>query len=467
MAIENVAQFEYRLAKNRVLTLKVMMKAIDPIQVGLFGIGTVGSGVFTVLQRNQHEIQGRAGRGIEITMVADLDTARAKSIVGDHVQVVADARAIIANPEIDIVIELIGGYGIAKQLVMEAIAAGKHVVTANKALLAVHGTEIFAAAHAKGVIVAFEAAVAGGIPIIKALREGLTANRIQWIAGIINGTTNFILSEMRDKGLDFGVVLKEAQRLGYAEADPTFDIEGVDAAHKATLMSAIAFGIPVQFDKAYVEGITKLGAADIRYAEQLGYRIKLLGITKRVESGVELRVHPSLVPAKRLIANVEGAMNAVVVQGDAVGTTLYYGKGAGSEPTASAVIADLVDITRLHTADPEHRVPHLAFQPNAMSSLEVLPMEQVVTSYYLRLRVADQAGVLAKVTGILAEAGISIDAVIQREADQVGGEGSTQTDLIILTHDCVEAKMNAAIAQMQALPTVLDQITRIRKEELA
>ena len=440
---------------------------MKPIQVGLLGIGTVGSGVFNVLARNQDEISRRAGRGIEITMVADLDVARAKAVVGDGIQVVNDARAIIANPDIDIVIELIGGYGIARALVLEAIAAGKHVVTANKALLAVHGTEIFAAASAKGVMVAFEAAVAGGIPIIKALREGLTANRIQWIAGIINGTTNFILSEMRDKGLDFGVVLKEAQRLGYAEADPTFDIEGVDAAHKATIMSAIAFGIPVQFDKAYVEGITKLGAADIRYAEQLGYRIKLLGITKRVDSGVELRVHPSLVPAKRLIANVEGAMNAVVVQGDAVGTTLYYGKGAGSEPTASAVIADLVDITRLHTADPEHRVPHLAFQPNSMSSLEVLPMDKVVTSYYLRLRVADQAGVLAKVTGILAEAGISIDAVIQREADQVGGEGSTQTDLIILTHDCVEAKMNVAIAQMQALPTVLDQITRIRKEELA
>jgi homoserine dehydrogenase len=309
--------------------------------------------------------------------------------------------------------------------------------------------------------------VAGGIPIIKALREGLTANRIQWIAGIINGTTNFILSEMRDKGLDFGVVLKEAQRLGYAEADPTFDIEGVDAAHKATIMSAIAFGIPVQFDKAYVEGITKLGAADIKYAEQLGYRIKLLGIAKRRPEGIELRVHPSLVPSKRLIANVEGAMNAVMVQGDAVGTTLYYGKGAGSEPTASAVIADLVDIARLHTADPQNRVPHLAFQPDALSDLKVLPMEQVVTSYYLRLRVADQAGVLAKVTGILAESGISIDAVLQREADEVGGEGSTQTDVIILTHDCVEAKMNAAIAQMQALPTVLAPITRIRKEELA
>ena len=443
---------------------------MKPIQVGLLGIGTVGSGVFNVLQRNQDEISRRAGRGIEIAMVADLDVERAKSVVGSKVHVVNDARAVIANPDIDIVIELIGGYGVAKALVLEAIAAGKHVVTANKALLAVHGTEIFAAASAKGVMVAFEAAVAGGIPIIKALREGLTANRIQWIAGIINGTTNFILSEMRDKGLDFEVVLKEAQRLGYAEADPTFDIEGVDAAHKATIMSAIAFGIPVQFDKAYVEGITILGAADIKYAEQLGYRIKLLGITKRAEKGIELRVHPSLVPSKRLIANVEGAMNAVVVQGDAVGTTLYYGKGAGSEPTASAVIADLVDIARLHTADPEHRVPHLAFQPHtltdAMGALPVLPMSEVVTSYYLRLRVADQAGVLAKVTGLLAEAGVSIDAVLQREADEVGGEGSTQTDLIILTHDTREGTMDAVIAQMQALPTVLAPITRIRKEEL-
>jgi homoserine dehydrogenase len=448
---------------------------MKPIQVGLLGIGVVGSGTFNVLKRNQEEIKRRAGRGIAITMVADLDVARAQAQVGPDVKVVNDARAVIANPDIDIVIELIGGYGIARTLVLEAIAVGKHVVTANKALLAVHGTEIFAAASAKGVMVAFEAAVAGGIPIIKALREGLTANQIQWIAGIINGTTNFILSEMRDKGLDFSVVLKEAQRLGYAEADPTFDIEGVDAAHKATIMSAIAFGIPVQFDKAYVEGITKLSATDIKYAEQLGYRIKLLGITKRraadaingSAAGIELRVHPSLVPTKRLIANVEGAMNAVVVQGDAVGTTLYYGKGAGAEPTASAVIADLVDITRLHTADAAQRVPHLAFQPNAMSDLHVLPMSQVVTSYYLRLRVADEAGVLAKVTGILADAGISIDAVMQREADEVGGEGSTQTDLIILTHECVEAKMNAALASMQALPTVLQPITRIRKEELA
>jgi homoserine dehydrogenase len=440
---------------------------MKPIQVGLLGIGTVGSGAFKVLHRNQEEIKRRAGRGIEITMVADLDTERARAAVGEGVQVVEDARAVIANPDIDIVIELIGGYGIAKQLVLEAIAAGKHVVTANKALLAVHGTEIFAAAHARGVMVAFEAAVAGGIPIIKALREGLTANRIQWIAGIINGTTNFILSEMRDKGLDFDTVLKEAQRLGYAEADPTFDIEGVDAAHKVTLMSAIAFGIPVQFDKAYVEGITKLAAQDIKYAEQLGYRIKLLGITKRNGQGIELRVHPSLIPAKRLIANVEGAMNAVVVNGDAVGNTLYYGKGAGSEPTASAVIADLVDITRLHTADAAHRVPHLAFHPDAMSDLPVLPMAEVVTSYYLRLRVADEAGVLARVTGLIANAGISIDAVLQREADEVGGEGSQQTDLIILTHDTREGTMDAALAQMQGLPSVLAPIVRIRKEELS
>ena len=449
---------------------------MNPIQVGLMGIGVVGSGTFNVLKRNQEEIKRRAGRGIEIAMVADLDVARARSLVGPNVKVVSDARALITHPEIDIVIELVGGCGIAKTLVLEAIAAGKHVVTANKALLAVHGTEIFAAASNQGVMVAFEAAVAGGIPIIKALREGLTANRIQWIAGIINGTTNFILSEMRDKGLGFDVVLKEAQRLGYAEANPTFDIEGVDAAHKATLMSAIAFGIPVQFDKAYIEGITQLGASDIQYAQQLGYRIKLLGITKRrfgdltqgTVDGVELRVHPCLIPSKRLIANVEGAMNAVMVQGDAVGTTLYYGKGAGSEPTASAVIADLVDITRLHTADAAHRVPHLAFQPNAMSDFPNLPMSAVITSYYLRLRVVDETGVLAKVTSILAQANISIDAMLQREADEVGSESPpAQTDLVILTHDCVESSMNAAIAQMQALPSVLQTIVRIRKEELA
>ncbi|ASM78400.1 Homoserine dehydrogenase [Vitreoscilla filiformis] len=440
-----------------------MSNSMKPIQVGLLGIGTVGSGTFKVLQRNQHEIMRRAGRGIEIAMVADLDVERARAVVGDAAEVVSDARQIIANPAIDIVVELIGGYGIAKALVLEAIAAGKHVVTANKALLAVHGTEIFEAARAKGVVVAFEAAVAGGIPIIKALREGLTANRIEWIAGIINGTTNFILSEMRDKGLDFDVVLKEAQRLGYAEADPTFDIEGVDAAHKATLMSALAFGIPVQFDKAHVEGITKLAAADIRYAEQLGYRIKLLGIARRQEAGIELRVHPTLVPAKRLIANVEGAMNAVMVQGDAVGTTLYYGKGAGSEPTASAVVADLVDITRLHTADPDHRVPHLAFQPDALADTPILPIEQVRTAFYLRLRVADEAGVLARITSILAENDISIDAVLQRES----AEGEKQTDLIILTHVTVEGPMRAALAAMQALPTVVAPIVSLRTEELA
>lgn len=443
---------------------------MKPIQVGLLGIGTVGSGTFNVLQRNQEEIRRRAGRGIEIAMVADLDTARAQQVVGDKVKVVGDAREVIANPDIDVVVELIGGYGIAKALVLEAIAAGKHVVTANKALLAVHGTEIFKAAADKGVIVAYEAAVAGGIPIIKALREGLTANSIQWVAGIINGTTNFILSEMRDKGLDFDVVLKEAQRLGYAEADPTFDIEGVDAAHKATLMSAIAYGIPVQFDKAYVEGITQLSTADIKYAEQLGYRIKLLGISKRTSKGIELRVHPALIPSKRLIANVEGAMNAVVVHGDAVGTTLYYGKGAGSEPTASAVIADLVDIARMEGSDPAHRVPALAFQSSSLvaagSELPVLPMADVVTSYYLRIRVADEAGVLAKITSLLASTGISIDAVLQREADEVGGEGSTQTDLIILTHDTREGEMDRALAEIQGLPSVLAPITRIRKEEL-
>ena len=432
-------------------------------------MGTVGTGTYTVLQRNQEEIKRRAGRGIEITMVADLDVDKATAIVGQGVQVVADARAVIANPDIDIVIELIGGYGVARTLVLEAIEAGKHVVTANKALLAVHGTEIFEAARRKGVMVAFEAAVAGGIPIVKSLREGLTANKIQWIAGIINGTTNFILSEMRDKGLDFGVALKQAQQLGYAEADPTFDIEGVDAAHKVTLMCSIAFGIPVQFNKAYVEGITQLGAQDIKYAEQLGYRIKLLGITKRAEHGIELRVHPSLVPAKRLIANVEGAMHAVMVQGDAVGTTLYYGKGAGSEPTASSVIADLVDIARLHAAEIAQRVPYLAFQPDAMSDLHILPMSEVVTSYYLRLRVADQAGVLAQVTGLMAQAGISIDAMLQREADEVsGGEpGVQQTDLIILTHDTREGTMNETLARLQDLPTVLQPIVRIRKEELA
>ena len=435
---------------------------MKPIKVGLLGIGTVGAGTFTVLARNAEEIRRRAGRPIEITMVADLDTARAKQIAGGKVEVVDDANIIVNHPDIDIVVELIGGYGIARQLVMTAIANGKHVVTANKALLATHGTEIFKAAQEKRVMVAFEAAVAGGIPIIKALREGLTANRIQWIAGIINGTTNFILSEMRDKGLDFDVVLKEAQRLGYAEADPTFDIEGIDAAHKATLMSAIAFGIPVQFDKAYVEGITGLQAADIRYAEQLGYRIKLLGIARRAANGIELRVHPTLIPANRLIANVEGAMNAVLVHGDAVGATLYYGKGAGAEPTASAVIADLVDITRLATADPEHRVPYLAFQPDAMTDTPILPMDEITTSYYLRIRVADKLGVMADITRILADAAISIDAMLQKEP----AAGETEADIIILTHTTQEKKAKQAIAAIEALEAVSGQVARIRLESL-
>jgi homoserine dehydrogenase len=435
---------------------------MKPIKVGLLGIGTVGAGTFSVLKRNQEEIIRRAGRGIEIAVVADLDTARAKEITGGDVEVVSDAHLIVNRPDIDVVIELIGGYGIARELVMQAIANGKHVVTANKALLAKHGTEIFKAAEEQGVIVAFEAAVAGGIPIIKALREGLTANRIQWVAGIINGTTNFILSEMRDKGLDFATVLKEAQRLGYAEADPTFDIEGIDAAHKASIMSAIAFGTPVQFDQAYVEGITNLQAIDIRYAEQLGYRIKLLGITRRTAHGIELRVHPTLIPQNRLIANVEGAMNAVLVQGDAVGATLYYGKGAGAEPTASAVIADLVDIARLAAADPVYRVPSLAYQTQSLANTPILPMTEIITSYYLRLRVADQPGVLADITRILADASISIDAMLQKEPD----EGETQTDIILLTHQTQEKNINAAIAAIEALNTVDGKVTRLRLEQL-
>jgi homoserine dehydrogenase len=436
---------------------------MKPIKVGLLGIGTVGSGTFNVLKRNQLEITRRAGRSIEIAMVADLNVERARELTNGECEVVNDANLVVTNPDIDIVIELIGGYGIAKDLVMKAIANGKHVVTANKALLATHGNEIFKAAEEKGVMVAFEAAVAGGIPIIKALREGLTANRIQWIAGIINGTTNFILSEMRDKGLDFAAVLKQAQELGYAEADPTFDIEGVDAAHKATIMASIAYGIPMQFDKAHVEGITKLQASDIRYAEELGYRIKLLGISKRTEDGIELRVHPTLIPEKRLIANVEGAMNAVLVHGDAVGATLYYGKGAGSEPTASAVIADLVDITRLATADPEHRVPYLAFQSNSLSDLPVLPMAEIVTSYYLRMHVADKPGVLADVTRILADLTISIDAMLQKEP----AEGETQTDIIILTHQTKEKNIVAAIEKIEKLDSVFGAVTKLRLEELS
>src|SRR6186713_901748 len=437
---------------------------MKPLQVGLLGIGTVGLGTWTVLRRNEEEIARRAGRPIRITWIAERALERARAVIGDAagVNLTDDANAVLGNRDIDIVIELIGGLEPARTFILEAIANGKHVITANKALLARHGNEIFAAAHKKGVMVAFEGAVAGGIPIIKALREGLTANRLEWIAGIINGTSNFILSEMRDKGSSFATVLKEAQARGYAEADPTFDIEGIDAAHKLTIMSAIAFGVPMQFEKVYTEGISKLTGEDIRYAEELGYRIKLLGITRRTPAGMELRVHPTLIPAKRLIANVEGVMNAVLVKGDAVGPTLYYGAGAGANPTASAVIADLVDVTRMHTADPEHRVPHLAFQPDQLSSVPILPITEVETSYYLRLRVHDKPGVLADITRVLADGGISIDAMVQKEPSA----GEEQVDIIMLTHLAIEKNVNAAMASIERLPVVVGKITRIRMEQL-
>ena len=439
---------------------------MKPIQVALIGTGTVGCGLLRVLTRNQEEIKRRAGRGIVVARVGARDVAKAKAAVGDGMPVDANLFAVATHPDVEIVVELIGGTTLAKDLVLAAIDAGKHVVTANKALLALHGNEIFAAAQAKGVMVAFEAAVAGGIPIIKALREGLSANRVEWIAGIINGTSNFILSSMRDSGASFAVALAEAQRLGYAEADPTFDVEGIDAAHKLSIMSAIAFGIPMQFDRAYTEGISKLTAEDIRYAEELGYRIKLLGISRRVEGeggGIELRVHPTLVPHRRLIANVEGVMNAVLVKGDAVGATMYYGAGAGAEPTASAVVADLVDVTRLHTADPEHRVPHLAFQPDSLSATPILPITEVRTAYYLRLRVADKPGVLADITRILADASISIGAVLQKEP----AAGTQATDIIMLTHNTIEKRVDAAIARIEALDTALSPVTRVRVEDLA
>lgn len=435
---------------------------MHPIKVGLLGLGTVGGGTLTVLRRNATEITRRAGREIVVVRAAvrDLDKARA---LANGLPLTLDPFEIVDDPEIDIVVELIGGLSPAKELVMQAIANGKHVVTANKHLVAKHGNEIFAAAQAKGVMVAFEAAVAGGIPIIKALREGLTANRIEWLAGIINGTSNFILTEMRDKGAAFDDVLKQAQALGYAEADPTFDIEGIDAAHKLTILSAIAFGIPMQFDKAYTEGISKLTREDVQYAEELGYRIKLLGIARRAANGIELRVHPTLIPERRLIANVDGAMNAVLVKGDAVGPTLYYGAGAGAEPTASAVVADLVDVTRLHTADPHHRVPHLAFQPDQLSDTPILPMGEVRTAYYLRIRAFDRPGVLADITRILADGGISIDAMVQKEP----AEGQEQVSIILLTHITVEKHINAAITKIEALEAISGAVMRIRLEELA
>ncbi|HUD26975.1 MAG TPA: homoserine dehydrogenase [Burkholderiaceae bacterium] len=435
---------------------------MKPIRVGLLGLGTVGRGTYEILRRNQEEIQRRAGRGIEIVKVAVRDAARARVLVGDSVEITDRPEQLVRGADVDIVVELIGGCEPARSLVLEAIANHKHVVTANKALLAQHGNEIFAAAHQKGVMVAFEGAVAGGIPIIKALREGLTANRIEWIAGIINGTCNFILSQMRATGAPFEAVLAQAQALGYAEADPRFDIDGVDAAHKLTILCSIAFGVPIRFQAAYIEGIGQLAAADIRYAEQLGYRIKLLGITKRTDHGIELRVHPTLVPMQRLLASVEGAMNAVLVKGDAVGTTLYYGPGAGAEPTASAVVADLVDVTRTDTADPDNRVPHLAFQPDALVNLPWLNIEDTVTSYYFRMRVADRPGVLADIARILADHRISIDAMFQREP----GEGENQTDIILLTHDALERDVNAALGRIKALPTVLAPVIRIRQEEL-
>jgi homoserine dehydrogenase len=435
---------------------------VGPINVGLLGIGTVGGGTWEVLARNADEIRRRAGRAIRITHVADKDTKKASKLVGKKARVVGDAFAVARDKDVEIVVEVIGGTAVAKELVLEAIRNGKHVVTANKALLATHGNEIFAAAQKKGVMVAFEASVAGGIPIIKALREGLAANRIEWIAGIINGTSNFILSEMRDKGIAFGAALADAQARGYAEADPTFDIEGIDAAHKLTILSALAFGVPMQFRKAYTEGISKLTQQDIRYAEELGYRIKLLGITKIKNSGIELRVHPTLVPARRLIANVEGVMNAILVKGDAVGPTLYYGAGAGSLPTASAVVADLVDVTRLVTADPHHRVPHLAFQPDQLSATPILGIGEVETSYYLRMRVQDRPGVLADITRILADSRISIDAMVQKEP----GEGEKRVDIVMLTHRALEKNVDRAMRKIEKLSTVVGSVTRIRLEEL-
>ena len=435
---------------------------MKPINVGLLGLGTVGGGTLTVLRRNAEEISRRAGREIRVVRAAVRNIEKARALAGD-LPLTTNPFDVVDDPDIDIVVELIGGLEPARELVMQAIANGKHVVTANKHLVAKYGNEIFAAAQARGVMVAFEAAVAGGIPIIKALREGLTANRIEWLAGIINGTSNFILTEMRDKGAAFEDVLKQAQALGYAEADPTFDIEGIDAAHKLTILSAIAFGIPMQFDRAYTEGISKLTREDVQYAEELGYRIKLLGIARRAENGIELRVHPTLIPERRLIANVDGAMNAVLVKGDAVGPTLYYGAGAGAEPTASAVVADLVDVTRLHTADPHHRVPHLAFQPDQLADTPILPMDEVRTAYYLRLRAFDRPGVLADITRILADSDISIDAMVQKEP----AEGEEQVNIILLTHVTVEKNVNAAIAKIEALDTVAGQVMRIRLEELA
>jgi homoserine dehydrogenase len=432
---------------------------VKPVKVGICGMGTVGGGTFDVLNRNASEIARRAGRRIQIEQVAMRRPNPAFDTTGIHVT--SDIFEIATNPEIDIVIELIGGYETAFDLVMTAIQNGKHVVTANKALIAVHGNEIFAAAQEKNVMVAFEASVAGGIPIIKAIREGLSANKIDWLAGIINGTGNFILTEMRDKGRAFADVLAEAQALGYAEADPTFDVEGIDAAHKLTILASIAFGIPLQFEKAYTEGISKITSQDVNYAEELGYRIKHLGISRRTAKGIELRVHPTMIPEKALLANVDGVMNAVLVDGDAVGQTLYYGAGAGAEPTASAVVADVVDVVRTLTADRDNRVPHLAFQPSELSDAEILPVEQVESAYYLRLQAVERPGVMAHITRILGEKGINIEAVIQKPIRE------SQVPVILLTQRVVESTMNEALREIEALPDVVGEVTRIRVEQLA
>jgi homoserine dehydrogenase len=435
---------------------------LKPVKVGVIGLGTVGGGTVNVLKRNAQEIARRAGREIIVSRAAarNLDQPRICDTHG--IDLTTDPFLIVNDPDIDVVVELMGGYALARELVLTAIENGKHVVTANKALIALHGNEIFAAASRKGVMVLFEAAVAGGIPIIKAIREGLSGNRIKWLAGIINGTGNFILTEMRDKGRDFADVLAEAQALGYAEADPTFDVEGIDAGHKLTILASIAFGIPLQFDKVFTEGITRITRLDVEYAEELGYRIKHLGIARNTEQGVELRVHPTLIPNRRLIANVNGVMNAVLVCGDAVGPTLYYGAGAGAEPTASAVVADLVDVVRAMTSDPENRVPHLAFHADAIVDLPILPAEEIRTAYYLRLTAEDKPGVLADVTRILAGHNISIEALIQKEPlkDQ------TSVSIIMLTQLTSEKEMNAAIAEIEALATVTGQVARIRLETL-
>jgi len=440
---------------------------VEPVKVGLLGLGTVGGGTVNVLTRNAAEITRRAGRGIEITHAAARDLHKARICNTDNIKLTTDPQQVVDDPELQIIVELIGGENLAKEMVMKAIANGKHVVTANKALIANHGNEIFAAAQAKGVMVAFEAAVAGGIPIIKAVREGLAGNNIEWLAGIINGTGNFILTEMRDKGSNFEDVLAEAQRLGYAESDPTFDVEGIDAAHKLSILASIAFGIPLQFKKVYTEGITKITREDVGYAEQLGYRIKHLGIAKRTPNGIEMRVHPTLIPERRLIANVDGVMNAVLVKGDAVGPTLYYGAGAGADATASAVVADIIDVVRMLTADPENRVPHLAFQANALSDIPILSMDEVTTAYYLKIHAADKPGVLADITRILGEREISIEAMIQKEPAETLKEDERTATIIMLTHNVIEGSMNQAISEIEALDTIKGAVTRIRVENLS